>query len=420
MRLIPRSPRVTWLVLGCDFLSAVGSGLTMPFFVVYLHRVRGIDLTIATLALATIAFVSFGGNVAAGSLSDRIGPRRTVMVGLCFGTAGACWFAFVHSVPAAFGAAALIGSGASISWPALDSLLASTVDETGLSSVFALRHGTMNAGFGLGALIAVGIVDFGSPRSFQLLYLVDASSFLVVAVLLSFLRGVGDAVVLDDAPSGGYREVLRDRTFVWVWALTAMFVIVGYAQLDAAVPAYVTDSGSLPAHALGYVFAANTFAVAVAQLFVLRGLRGRRRTTAMIAASLSFACSWLLVVAAGHVAGEAAAIATLALGMVVLALAETLLSPALSPIVNALAPDRLRGRYNGVFVLAYTTGFLVGPALAGGGLRIGDGTTYFVLLAGAAAVLAPGCFLLRGRLPRRIDLVDDEEPEGSVLQPEPV
>src|SRR5262249_51157855 len=153
--LVPRLPRVAWLVLGCDFVSAVGSGLTMPFFVVYLHRMRGVDLTIATLALATIAFVSFGGNVAAGSLSDRIGPRRTVMVGLCAGTAGAAWFAFVHSAPAAFGAAALIGLGASISWPALDALLASTVDESRLSSVFALRHATMNGGFGLGALIAV-------------------------------------------------------------------------------------------------------------------------------------------------------------------------------------------------------------------------------------------------------------------------
>ncbi|MBA2460333.1 MAG: MFS transporter [Actinobacteria bacterium] len=133
-------------MLGGDMLSAVGSGMTMPFFIVYLNRIRGLDLLVAGLALSTLAVASFAGNLIGGSLADRLGPRRALMVGLGAGAAGASWFAFVHSTPAAFGAAAAIGLGASIAWPAADALLASSVHESQRSSVFALRHATMNAG----------------------------------------------------------------------------------------------------------------------------------------------------------------------------------------------------------------------------------------------------------------------------------
>jgi MFS family permease len=418
MGLVPRLPRRAWVVLAGDTLSALGSGMTMPFFILYLHRIRGIDLTLAGLALATIAVASFAGNVIGGSLADRVGPRRALMVGLCAGTAGASSFAFVHSAPTAFAAAAVIGLGASISWPALDALLASTVDESQRSSVFALRHATLNVGFGTGAIIAASIVDFTSPRTFEVLYLVDAATFLAVVPLLAALRGVGDRVVSDEPAQGGYREVLADRAFLAVWGITALFVVVGYSQYEAALPPYAVSTGGVSAHGLGIVFAANTFSVAVLQLIVLRVLAGRRRTSALFAASVALGAAWSIAIVAAHAGGGSTAVVAFACAMTVLALAETLLSPSLAPIVNDLAPDRLRGRYNGVFVLAYTTGFTIGPAMAGGGLKIGDGTPYFALLIGGCAAAAFGSLVLRRRLPRALDVVGDHRVEAPVLRAE--
>jgi MFS family permease len=391
--------------------------MTMPFFIVYLHRVRGLSLGAAGLALATVAFASFAGNVIGGSLSDRIGPRRALMVGLTAGTAGAAWFAFVHSTVAAFGAAAVIGLGASIAWPAADALLASTVAESQRSNVFALRHGTMNAGFGLGAVAAAG-VDLSSPRSFELLYLVDAATFLAFVPLLAALRGVGDRVEPEEGSTGGYRVVLADRTFIAIWLLTALLVVVGYSQYEAALPPFATSTGQISAHALGPVFAANTFAVAVLQLVVLRLLVGRRRTSALVIAALVMGGAWCLVIAAGHAGGGVIGIVGFAAAMSVLALFETLLAPVLAPIVNDLAPESLRGRYNGTFVLAYTTGFAVGPALAGIGLSLGDGTPFFVVLVAGSLVAALAGLALRRRLPADVDLIAPAESEPVVLHPE--
>src|SRR3954451_3433576 len=234
MGLVPRLPRAAWLVLGGDLLSALGGGMTMPFFIVYLHRVRGIDLTVASLALATTAAASFAGNVIGGSASDRFGSRRTLMLGLVSSALGVGWLAFVTSAPAAFGAAALLGLGNSIVWPALDSLLATAVAETQRSSVFALRHATLNLGFGGGALLAATVIAVGSTRSYQALYLIDAISFAAFVPLLAALRSVGARVTNpDEGATGGYRDVVRDRTFLAVWGLAALFVSFGFAQYEA-------------------------------------------------------------------------------------------------------------------------------------------------------------------------------------------
>ena len=382
MTFVPRLPRPAWIVLAGDLLSALGSGLTMPFFIVYLHRVRGIDLTVAGFALATIAIASFAGNVIGGSLADRIGARRALMLGLACSAGGAAWLAFVTSAPAAFGAAATLGLGNSISWPSLDALLATAVGEAQRSSVFAVRHATLNLGFGAGALLAATVVVVGSTHSFQELYLLDGASFALCIPVLALVRGVGRA---PERAAGGYRDVFRDRRFLAVWVLAVMFVAFGYSQYSAALPAYATSTGGLSAHALGYVFAANTLGVTVLQLVVLRVAAGLRRTTMLACAAAAFAAAWAIAIGGGHGGG----VETFALAMLVLALGETLISPALAPIVNDLAPDHLRGRYNGTFILAYTTGFAIGPVLAGGGLRVGDGTPYFVfLVVGCATACA--------------------------------
>ena len=371
----------------------------MPFFVVYLHRARGVELVLATLALSTIAVASFAGNLIGGSLADRVGPRRTLVTGLLCSAGGAAWLAFVTSAPEAFGAAACLGLGNSIAWPAFDSLLATVVTEEERPRAFALRHATLNLGFGGGALVAAGLVVLDSTRSFQLLYLVDAATFAAATLpLLLLLRSLGNRPeAAEEDVAGGYREVLRDRAFLAIWGLAALLVAFGFGQYEAAIPPFATGTAHVSAHALGYVFAANTLAVVVLQLVVLRVVERTRRTTALAAGSLAFAGAWCIALVAAHAGGGA--VALFALAMAVLGLGETLLSPALGPIVNDLAPDRLRGRYNGTFVLAYTTGFTVGPALAGVGLRIGDGSAWFAIVAGGCLAAAAWSLTLGRRLP---------------------
>src|SRR5690242_827987 len=120
---IPQLPRGAWMILGVDSLSAVGSGLTLPFLVVYLHTIRGLDLGLAGLVAATIAVFSLAGNPFGGWLTDRLGPQAALATGLAIAAAGSLCLAGVQNAPQAFAATAVLGTGVAMAWPSQDTLL---------------------------------------------------------------------------------------------------------------------------------------------------------------------------------------------------------------------------------------------------------------------------------------------------------
>ena len=90
---------------------------------------------------------------------------------------------------------------------------------------------------------------------------------------------------------------------------------------------------------------------------------------------------------------------------VVFALGETLLGPTVPALVNDIAPEAVRGRYNGASTLAYTAGFATGPLLAG--FALGHGLAMPLLLG--LVVVCLGCALfavkLESRLPAAVNTV---------------
>jgi MFS family permease len=110
MRLLPGLPRDAWLLLAGVGLSALGSGLTLPFLLVYLNQVRGLELEFAGLAVSMVALAGLVGNPLGGWLADRLGPRNVVAAGVVVAAAGAFAMAGVRAPWQAFAASALRSS----------------------------------------------------------------------------------------------------------------------------------------------------------------------------------------------------------------------------------------------------------------------------------------------------------------------
>ena len=106
-------------------------------------------------------------------------------------------------------------------WPAQDALLASVAGPAGRSAVFSVRHASMNAGLGLGALGAAAVVSVAHPGTFTAVYLADAASFLAFVPVLARLRLPRRSAPACRARArprpGSFRQVLRDRAFLRVW-----------------------------------------------------------------------------------------------------------------------------------------------------------------------------------------------------------
>ena len=422
--LVPALPRPAWVVLGGDFASAIGSGLTLPFLFIYAHQVRGLPDGVAGLLVATIALASLAGNPAGGALADRYTPRRALMAGLAVAAAGSAALAAARTAPGLFAAAALLGLGVSVIWPAQDALLAALAGPDARPAIFAIRHACLNAGLGLGALTAAAVVSVTRPDTFTAIYLADAASFLAFVPVLARLRppapaaGPGRPARQPADPGGaGYRAVLADRAFVRVWVLAAVLVTVSFGQSQSSFAGYATRPGGISPHALALAFAANTITVVAAQLPVLRALAGHRRTTAAALAAAAWAASWAVVIAAGHLGRGPAAQAAFTAAMVIFALGECLLSPTLPAIINDLAPPSAAGRYNGLGALAFTTGFLAGPATGGAALGTGHGTALFTALAITCAAAAAAAGSLSRHLPAAANHIPADQP--AILQEEP-
>jgi MFS family permease len=410
--LIPALPRPAWVVLGGDFISAVGSGLTLPCLFIYAHQVRHLPDGLAGLVVAMIALASLAGNPLGGAMADRWTPRRALMAGLVVAAAGSVALALARSPAALFGAAALTGLGVAISWPAQDALLVSVAGQAARSAVFSVRHATMNAGLGLGALCAAAVVSVAHPGSFTAVYLADAASFMAFVPVLARLRlpapsasapGLAEPPAAAPGPAGparaSYRQVLRDRVFVRVWVLTALVVTLSFGQFQASFAGYATRPGGVSPHGLSLAFAANTLTVMAVQLVVLRRLAGRRRTTGVALAAVAWAACWSVVILGGHLGGGPGAEAAFVCAMAIFAVGETLLSPTLPAIINDLAPPQAAGRYNGLGSLAFTVGFLVGPAAGTAALGAGLGPGLFTVLALASLIAAGAALRLARHLP---------------------
>lgn len=394
-RLVPVLPRAAWQVLGADALSAVGTGLTLPFLLVYLHTVHGLSLGLAGVAVSLGAVASLAGNPLGGQLADRIGPKLTLCAGLALAGAGAAGLAVVSATWHGLAASALTGFGVSVAWPAQDALLAELVPAPARASAYGLRHATLNFGLGIGSVLAAGVLVLDDSASFALLYWLDAATFLLAIPLVLAVRAPRPVRTHVSGPSG-YRALLKDRAFVRLWLLTALLVTVGYGQFSSAFPAFATERAGLDPQVLSLAFAANTVTVVGAQLVMLRLLQLSSRRRALLVLCALWAATWAIVVL-GETLDGVATVAAFVLAAAVFGVGETVLAPTVPALANELAPEHLRGRYNGAATLAYTTGFMAGPLLSG--FLLGYGLDH-ALFGGLIAVCGV-CALLAVTLERR-------------------
>jgi MFS family permease len=292
-----------------------------------------------------------------------------------------------------------------------------TAVEPGLrGDVLATNYGIINLGLGLGSTIA-GVVLAVWPDAFRPLFAADALTYVIFAawlVWLGELRRPRAAAEHRKASRTGYTVVVRDPALLAATALNLLLVTAGYAQLTSAFPAWATGPVGVSKSIVGFAFAANTWAIAVAQLPVLAYVRTRRRTRATAVAGMLFALCWLMVLAAGHVSTTAAASAALIVAAAVFGLGETFLSPSLPAIVNDVAADDVRGRYVAVYSTSWQVGPMIGPAIAGVALGAGAGGALLAGLAAACALAWPAAVLCERLVPASANLAGPSEgPPGG-------
>jgi MFS family permease len=163
-------------------------------------------------------------------------------------------------------------------------------------------------------------------------------------------------------------------------------------QAYTTLPLAMSGSG-LPAQAYGLAMAVNGIVIVAVQP-VAGAWLGRRDKTTMIGCGIGlFGLGFGLTALAATTWEYALCVAIWTLG-------EILTNGTAFALVAGLAPARLRGRYNGIFGLAFSLGYLIAP-LAGTRLLAHGRPVLWLSCAAACAVAAAGQVALGPAIRRR-------------------
>jgi MFS family permease len=366
-----------WL-LSTTAVSTLGRGMTLPFTIIYVHEVRGIPLDVAGLLMSLIGVIALVVTAPVGALIDRLGSRIVLIWGNVAQLLGAVVMAFATTVPAFVVAFTLLGVSFGVGWPGFNALTSSIVSGPVRTQFFGINFALVNLGIGIGGIISGFLTDVDRPLTFTAIFLADAACILVpITLLLVPLRHTGgppahrapiepqDTGAAAASEGSSYLTILRNPAVVWITALTFLSSFVGYGQMEAGFPAFAREVSEVSTRTIGFAFAANTAVIVGLQFLVLRVIDGHRRTRVFLGLVAMWATAWLVLGATGLVAGTMAAAAGVIVFHIFFGLGETMLQPTVPAIVNDLANDRDRGRFNAVSSGAFQGGAITAPIVAG-------------------------------------------------------
>ncbi|MFF8604825.1 MFS transporter [Streptomyces sp. NPDC015346] len=392
------SPHYRRLWFG-NTVSWVGQGMTALAISLQVYDITRSPFSVGLVGLfSLVPLIVFG--LYGGAVADTVDRRK---LGLASATGSAVLsaalataaFAGFHRVWFLYAIVALQSVCAALNSPARSSMIPRLLPPEQLRAANALNSMTMTFGMLVGPSLGGLIVGIGG---YQTAYLVDAVAFFAALYamwrlpsMLPDRTGAKRASVLDGLRFLATRPNLRMTFFSDFCAM-----ILAHPRALFPVVAVVWYDGD--ARTAGLLAAAP--AVGAFLGGVLSGWQGRIRHHGQ-AILLAVAC-WGTAIAVFGLTRE------LWLGLLLLALAgysDTVSMIFRNTLMQVAAPDEMRGRLQGVFIVVVAGGPRLGDFLAG---SVADLTSPAVAITGGgiACVLAIGLLALYGRGFRRYDALD--------------
>jgi len=404
-----RSPDFRRLYTGFT-LSNVGSQMAVVAVGLQVYEQTGSTAAVGVVGLfALVPLIAFG--LYGGSLADHHDRR---LVGLV-----ATLVAFAASLVAAaqawldststwllYGIVAVWSGATAVSSPARTSIYPRLLPPDLMPAVNALGVVAMNTALTAGPLLAGVLIDVGGYRT---AYTVDAVLTLAAVQSLWRLRPVPPDAADDDEEHrprrAGLRSVVDGFAFLRTAPNVRMTFVADIAAMLLAQPRVLFPAAGAVilgggATTVGALYAAAAVGGILAMLVSGRLGSVRRQGLAIMVSIVGWGVGiaglgFALLGADGVLTPQQALVAALA-AMAFAGAADSVSAVFRTTILQTAAPDRMRGRLQGVFIVVVAGGPRLGELLGGGvAERIGEGWT--AVAGGVACILAVGLLSLRHR-----------------------
>jgi len=369
-------PRQFWVLFVSELINAAGAGLIFPFLSLYLSRQLNFSMTDVGIFFGLYAVVSTVSQLAGGSLVDRIG-RKPVMLFSMFGNAvGVLSIGLggpLMSAPGALRLAVIaviitvLGLTGAAFGPAVNAMVADLVESQKRSQAYGLLRVVQNLGIAIGPALG-GLI--ATHSSYLLLFVISAVASAIYGIMIALFvretlpKGSPAAQEAFGKQSGaGMGDVLRDRVFM-LFTCLSLATLISYSQMTTTLPVYLNRSFGVSEQWFGLLMSLNATMVVLFQFPVTRIISRYTRSVMMALGAVFYALGFG-VFAEGPLWASMGALPFFFLAQAILTTGEMICVPVSQAFAADIAPQDMRGRYMGVFGLAYTAGYGLGPMLGG-------------------------------------------------------
>ncbi len=353
-------PKQFWVIVGSNFIDHVGGALIFPFFALYITMKFQVGMTEVGLLFALFSVTDMIGNMVGGALTDFLGRKTMIILGLIISALTSLGMGFVNQLEWFYVMGAVSGLFATAAGPAHEAMLIDILPEKKRSEGFGVMRVAMNLSVAIGPAIG----GFLASRSYLILFIADTVTSLITALIVYLVveesmpveqetkdkKGFKDTFI-------GYGDVLKDRKFMWFVVISTIATLV-YSQMYSTLSVFLRDVHGVPESGYGWLMTLNAGMVVLFQFVITRRISKRPPMLVLALGSL------LYVIGFGMY-GFVNVYLLFMLAMVIISVGEMVIIPVAQAYVGNAAPEDMRGRYSGVMGFSWMIPWMIGPLLAG-------------------------------------------------------
>ncbi len=343
-------PRTVRLLIAARAVNRLGA-FSLSFLTVLITTSFGASTAVAGYISAAFGLATIPSRLVGGRLADRIGRRRTIVVGLTGCAVAQLGIASASGLVSAACFAVLMGLAFEIYEPPSQAMIADVVAPGEQVRAYGLLNAALAvAGMGAG-LLAAGLGRW----DLRWLFVADALTCLLCALTVHLVLPADHRAATAAAPQAATVAPWRDRSLLVMLAAGTLFAVV-YLQIVIALPLALELRGLQPADA-GLLFTASALIITAGQPLL------RLKRLAALPTPAAFASGYLLM--ALGLAGYALAPSLLAYtaATIMWSLGDLLLMGRAYALVASLAPAAGKARYLAVYGTSWGIGGIAAPLI---------------------------------------------------------
>ncbi len=377
-----------WMLALVLLINRSGS-MVIPFLSIYLSAELNFSLQQTGMILSMFGLGSLVGSLLGGWLSDKFGPFWVQFLSLLLGGIGFILLERVRSFEGLAICFFVVTVFTDALRPANATAVSQFAKKENITRAFSLNRMAVNLGFSVGP-IAGGLL---ATLGYKWIFYADGLTCILAAMVFFFYffrkepRNIDTNLKQEELAANRpkSKSPFLDKQYLVFAVLTAGFGIV-FFQLFNTLPLYYRNFYLLSEGTIGWLLGLNGFIVFLVEMPLVYSLGTKYTLRSLVFAGVLLTGASFIFLNLGM------GLWILVVDMVLLSVAEILVMPYLTTYTTNRSDSTNRGKYMGMYSMAYSLAFIGAPAL-GTFLLSYSGFQWLWWAMGALSVLVATGFL---------------------------